>query len=628
MFWKIKMNWIVLLLCIVLTSACGGGGGSGDESGSVDGDDSDQTTDTSPDTSTDTSTAAYDRNWTVMVYMGGDNNLSDAALFDLNEMEAVGSDDNMAIVAQYEFSAGESPSLPSTMVNTTFRQYIENDNNISSVNVSTAENIGNVNMGDEDSLSDFIEYAITNYPANNYALLIWSHGGGWKVAKANSRGAVVDDTSSSIMSLPDLADAVDSAETSTESHIAVINFDACLMGMYEVAYEFRGLTDYLVASEESIPGDGNPYDALLAALKVNPDSSASDLATLIVDSYYNYYSTQSRVQNTTISALDMSKIDSLDSAILGLASALMADATSLSVIQAAQENTQHYAYTNYHDLYDLSQYLVNQMSGYVETAAQAVMTAVTNMVVANKTTGDGVTKSNGIAIYLPATDETSDADLEAYAILRSNTARSAANGTWGKYIETLIATLGGSTQETSSNEFGVAITWTAADGTSACDADLDLYVSDPTTGNFYAPYMGSTTPNGYFSSDSAVSGSSAESFASQSTITSGDYYILINYFEDGSTCNQAYVTFYLYDPSAGYNDYTALASAYGDLSNPAPSDWSSLSSLSDLNDYSDWWYIGYLTRSLEDSSFSTDPVLVESLGKGVLGISLNKAFKD
>ena len=61
------------------------------------------------------------------------------------------------------------------------------------------------------------------------------------------------------MSLPDLAGAVRTAGV----HLDVINFDACLMAMYEVAYEFLGLTDYMVFSEEVEPGDGDPYDTIL-----------------------------------------------------------------------------------------------------------------------------------------------------------------------------------------------------------------------------------------------------------------------------------------------------------------------------------------------------------------------------
>src|SRR3990167_10775429 len=44
------------------------------------------------------------RKWTYMVYMGADNNLSTSGIIDLNEMETVGSDENINIVLQAEYS--------------------------------------------------------------------------------------------------------------------------------------------------------------------------------------------------------------------------------------------------------------------------------------------------------------------------------------------------------------------------------------------------------------------------------------------------------------------------------------------------------------------------------------------
>ena len=41
------------------------------------------------------------------------------------------------------------------------------------------------------------------------------------------------------------------------SALEAILFDACLMAMVEVAYEMQDAADYMVASEENEPGDGN-----------------------------------------------------------------------------------------------------------------------------------------------------------------------------------------------------------------------------------------------------------------------------------------------------------------------------------------------------------------------------------
>ncbi len=141
-------------------------------------------------------------------------------------------------------------------------------------------NIGNVDMGSAAALTDFIEWAAYAYPADHYALILWDHGAGWKsrasVTKSNLfRGAIQDETSGSFMSLPNLAAAVRNAGV----HMDLINFDACLMAMYEVAYELKDLADFLVFSEETEPSDGDPYDTILTDLVNSPDMSARELSS-------------------------------------------------------------------------------------------------------------------------------------------------------------------------------------------------------------------------------------------------------------------------------------------------------------------------------------------------------------
>ena len=49
--------------------------------------------------------------WTVMVYLAGDNNLTDESVFALTEMKnAVISDDRVAVIAQLDPKSGSIPS--------------------------------------------------------------------------------------------------------------------------------------------------------------------------------------------------------------------------------------------------------------------------------------------------------------------------------------------------------------------------------------------------------------------------------------------------------------------------------------------------------------------------------------
>ncbi|MFH1090203.1 MAG: clostripain-related cysteine peptidase, partial [Pseudomonadota bacterium] len=196
------------------------------------------------------------KKWTYLVYMGADNNLALAGLVDLAEMELVGTNADVNIVVQAEFSTtyANLSGLGYTYNGDTLRFLVQRDGDPGRLNLEAGISIGNVDMGHPDTLRDFIIWAVTNYPADHYALVVWDHGAGWKTNYLGLRGllkgAVQDATSGSFMSLPDLALAADQAQAETGRKLDLINFDACLMAMYEVAYEFKGRCDYLVFSEE------------------------------------------------------------------------------------------------------------------------------------------------------------------------------------------------------------------------------------------------------------------------------------------------------------------------------------------------------------------------------------------
>lgn len=527
-----------------------------------------------------------------MVYMGADNNLSDAGIGDLNEMETVGSSANVAIVVQAEFSPTYSGSaIPAD----TYRILVQQDSDLNTVS-SFGDSINNVDMANPSTLTAFINWAKDTYPAQHYALVVWDHGSGWKAKKFSSpaRGAVQDETSGTFMSLPDLAKGVRDAGL----HFDIINFDACLMAMYEVAYEFNGLTDYMVFSEHTEPGEGDPYDTILAALAANPSMSARDLSSTIVAKYDEFYSNNNR-GGTTKSAVDMSKLAALDTKLLALSAALNNDGASPGVVQTARSVTQEYAYQANHDIWAFCDYLQSSAAGAaVKAAAAEVKTAVTEMVSANATNGADMAKSYGLAIYLPLSGETNSDELASYAALACNaTARAAATGTWGSYLETLVG-LGGGTAVHKPGNFGIKIVWTNLSG-AACDADVDLYVYEPAsdgTGDFYAPWMGQTSPNGFFSLDSADSIKSEEYYLANEQVMVGEYDFMVNYYKDSASCSQARVHLYVYDPlSFSDNNWHEANSQIGISAYPSPHDmdlsslWAGLT-FDDINNSSDWWF--------------------------------------
>ncbi len=591
-----------LAMLVALMAGCGGGGGGGGGKNSGGGGNptgGGSTGGGSPDHGLNGGGGSGDvKKWTYMVYMGGDNNLSSAGLTDLNEMESVGSTNDVNVVLQAEFST-KYTDFGGSYQGQTLRMKVANDQNPNGIDFSPATDIGQVDMASPAALTDFIRWATHEYPAEHYALVIWDHGAGWKTSRLRSvaaRGAVQDETSGGFMTLPQLASGVRDAGVKLD----IINFDACLMAMYEVAYEFKGLVDYMVFSEEVEPGDGDPYDTILSGLTSTPSMSAADLSKLIVDKFQAFYASSGRGEATTKSAVDMTQIDNLHQQMKGLASAISSEYDAVgSVVAAALGNTVAYEYPENHDLYDFAQYLNTNLvsGGATKNAAQAVMSAVENAVIATKTTGDNMANSRGLAVYLPSRNQvsadSSRNDLLEYQKLASNMP---AEGSWYSAVQTI--TENSTTSVLNTGGFAFYLQWDT-------DADLDLFVWEPCQPQndsdcgetIHAPYMGQTTPNGYFSGDSSATGLSQEYYVANEYVEAGDYDVLINYYEDGSY-NYANAQLWYIDPSKGVNDWVMVGNPVQlDLSNPYPG---SGLDLSQIGNYSDWWYPGRTTRVIQN----------------------------
>ncbi len=572
-FWFIN---VVIVLFSFLAIGCGGGGGGGDSDNGDNGD------------------TSGNANWTYMVYIAGDNNLSSAAVGDINEMEQVGSNNDVNIVVQVEFSRQYSPDINNY---NTLRGRITRDSNQSQIS-SQFEDTGNQNMGDGQTLTDFIVWAAANYPADHYALVLWDHGAGWKISRNTggiTRGALQDATSDSFMSLPDIAAAVNNSGI----HLDLINFDACLMAMYEVAYEFNGLADYMVFAEEVEPGEGDPYDTILQALVNSPNMSASNLAQTITSRFKAFYQAEARTE-VTKSAVDMAYTATLHTELGELVQLMNTNvATERPNIQSARDASVNYEYPENHDLGDFLEKLANESSNNdIITKTAEIRSTLSTMVISNDIyspdASDSILDSTGLAIFLPRRDQVTDSELSRYALLASNQARDADPNSWGGFVNLLITgdeTGGMPTQQTGVGNFVIWLEWDS-------DADLDLLIWEA-DGSWAAPYIGSSSANGFLSEDSLYSGVSAEFYAAAETIEAGNYNIFVNCYQDGSTTNTtAYI--YLLDPPNGINDFVLQSQRIMNLSYPAPDNWSQYQSewynvADDV--YSDWWWPGYLPRS-------------------------------
>lgn len=284
-----------------------------------------------PVVSTDTSSKD---GWLVMVYVAGDNNLDPYALADIKEMQKVGSSEKLKIaVLMDRVDYGDWSTARQFLVRKPKDQGGKDSWDDS---LSTCKDLGELNMGDPKTLTDFVRWSTKTYPQPNTMLILWNHGGGWRSAVAKavskgmersigqppkaglsrlSRGIAWDDTNDGdFLEMREVRSALEQFKPFT-----IIGADACLMAMLEVSYELRDRCDYFIGSENNEPGDGWPYHKWLPALARNSALDPEELCKVVVDEYTKSYGSKP----TTLSAVRQADIAALAKRMDSLACALI-----------------------------------------------------------------------------------------------------------------------------------------------------------------------------------------------------------------------------------------------------------------------------------------------------------------
>ncbi len=330
--------------------------------------------------------------WLFLVYMGADNNLDPAGVDDLNEMEMAGSSDSVNIVALFDrFGPGNTNIY-----------YVLSDNDTASIKSKVVSGpFGNeVDTGDPNTLVTFVTWAMDNYPADHYALVLWNHGSGWRSQAGLERplvnGIVYDDTSGgNHISTEELGIAL-----SQIPKLDIIGFDACFMQMLEIAYQIKDAAGIMVGAEGLVPGDGWPYDAILRELRANPASTPVALAKIITDNYASYYSGQYGVGFENISALRLVDMSLLSTALSDLANTLTASEQWQKVV-TARTLSETFEDDDFVDLYDFARNIKSiSASAVVQAKAQALMDSVNASVVAGWHS-TGHPDAHGLSIHFP-----------------------------------------------------------------------------------------------------------------------------------------------------------------------------------------------------------------------------------
>lgn len=272
---------------------------------------------------------------TILMYMCGTDLQSDC-VNDLYEMCAAEIPDNVTVVVQ---AGGASEWDDSRLRANRINRFTIADYDFSDVEVCAWQN-----MGAQETLEDYLDWAVSTYPADRYMLVFWNHGGG------SNSGVCFDETADyDGLTIHEINDALyNFTEANPDFHLDVIGFDACLMATYETAAHMQYYADFMVASEELEPGLGWNY-AWLDALGENPALDAQGIGVAIADAYMEACLDENPDDYLSMSVLYLPAMEYLVSTMETYAAYLSQalDAGQLSTFSRARQRM--YAFGDFND---------------------------------------------------------------------------------------------------------------------------------------------------------------------------------------------------------------------------------------------------------------------------------------
>ncbi len=389
------------------------------------------------------------KEWTFLIYIAADNNLNYFSGKNLDDMAKIGSNNTINIVAHLDRQGSYEK---------TKRVYVDKGK-IIQVNYGQPSAAQKLDSGSAETLIDFCQWAIQTYPANHYALVLWNHGSGildnvggrtilnpselfifnpqtnmleidrsigfldyfQKTLPTDPRAVCFSETYNSFLSNQKLDFALKTIQKGAlqGKNFDIIGYDACLMGMLEIANLVRPYADYAVFSQEIELGSGWKYDEVLRPFLTRTLTPA-EFARHIVKAYNTAY--QSITYDYTFSAVDLNKVSLLESALDDLSATLIEALNyqlnnSLSnTIKACKSKRlcTHFSEPSYIDLDHFLSNLADNID-YVQLTSSVIQAtkttiqaqlliaraALANSVIAH-VEGKNLTKARGLSVYFPS----------------------------------------------------------------------------------------------------------------------------------------------------------------------------------------------------------------------------------
>jgi hypothetical protein len=412
------------------------------------------------------------KEWTIMIYMAGDNNLAVDMAYALEQIKSVADAgaDSPNLFVYYD---GNSPAIP-----TLYCDFSEpgEPRYVRSYKVPNklypVAKKENENAADPRSILNFVDWCVNNVEVEDdggeisfgrrgqkYALIFSGHSLGFQ-----DIGLFKDETTGKSMNMKDFY-AVLQGLVCTKKQLEelaiqnqyeglawdiettvllgqkldLLGFDSCVMGMLEVGYQFNFVAKTMIASEGSVPSAGWTYAKILGCLareqSRNLDTRA--VAQLFVKEFIKSQDSYTvGGVSVDMAAWDLSRFAPLADAFDGLAEALILCFKDEEcriyrqmerVILQVHWKCQSYMYDQNVDLGDFCELLdrecglvADDLGGEdvellrdVQKACRKVLKELNKAVLLSGFSGGGYQYSNGVSVFFPWS-------REAYEVSRKN----------------------------------------------------------------------------------------------------------------------------------------------------------------------------------------------------------------
>jgi hypothetical protein len=418
-----------------------------------------------------------EKEWTIMIYMAGDNNLAVDMAYAMEQIKSVAATgtDSPNLFVYYD---GNSPAIPTLYCDFSEPgkpRYVRSYKVPNKLYGVTRKH--NENAADRLSIINFVDWCVntvevehkgkTSYGrrAQKYALIFSGHSLGFqdiglfkdettgKSMKMSDFYTVLQRITDSPEQLEGFADAnklkgdVRTIETTAlvGQKLELLGFDSCVMGMLEVGYQFNDVAHVLIASEGSVPSAGWTYAKILGCLtqQNGTDADVRNVGEQFVREFINSQDSYTvGGVSVDMAAWDLSRFPELGDAFDALSESLVMcfeePGTRIyrqmeRVILQVHWKCQAYMFDQNVDLGDFCELLYEECSKVAEELGEGddvefltevlqprcldVLKELNDAVILSGFSGGGYQYSNGVSVFFPWSREAYEVSKKNYESL-------------------------------------------------------------------------------------------------------------------------------------------------------------------------------------------------------------------